>query len=255
MTMRWIRKDVLAGKVVFGTFLNLGSHITAEIAAQAGFDWVLLDLEHGAGERTEVLRQLQAVEAGGATPVVRLGWNDRPLMKRILDLGALGIMVPFINTAEAAREATTSLQYPPQGERGTAVFCRATRYGVEFDRYFAEANEELLSVVQIETQEAVENAEAIAAVDRVDVLFVGPMDLSVSLGMPRQFDRPEFRERLLKVVSACKKHGKAAGILAPNAEVAAQFLADGFTFVAAGSDGAVVASGLASIAETLRSTR
>jgi 4-hydroxy-2-oxoheptanedioate aldolase len=253
--MKWIRETVLSGDLVTGTFLNLGSHVTAEVASQAGFDWVLLDLEHGAGDRAELLRQLQAVESGGAVPIVRLGWNEMPAFKRTLDLGARGIMVPFVNTAEEASRAAASLQYPPDGERGTAVFCRATSYGAEFETYFAEANANLLSVVQIETAEAVKNADAIAGVDRVDVLFVGPMDLSVSLGMPRRFDEPVFREALSQVVAACRQHGKAAGILAPDPEVAGRFIELGFTFVAAGSDGAIVAAGLGNVARALNAQK
>lgn len=249
--MDWIRKRALAGDLLTGTFLNLGSHVVVDVASRVGFDWLLLDLEHGAGDRPELLRQLQATTSGNSCPIVRLGGNDVTLCKRVLDLGALGIMVPWVNSAAEAEQAAQAIQYAPAGVRGASVFSRATGYGFEFDEYFAEANDNLLLITQLETPEAVKDAENIAAVPRVDVLFVGPMDLSVSMGIPRQFDHPDFNAALKSVVAACKKHGKAAGILAADPSLADRFIEMGFTFVAAGSDGSVLAAGMAKIAQQL----
>lgn len=253
--MNWIRQRVLERKLLAGTFLGLGSSLTAEIAAGSGFDWILVDLEHGAGDRPQLVGQLQAITGSPAAPVVRIHWNDQPTFKRILDLGASGIMVPFVSTPAEAEEAAASIQYPPEGERGVAILTRASGFGVHFDEYFEEANRNLLLVGQIESVEGVKNAEAIAAVDRVDVLFVGPMDLSVSLGIPRQFDHPDFRAALAEVVEACKKHGKAAGILAGAPAQLERFVEDGFTFIACGSDAGLVAAGMRNIVSSFDSLR
>lgn len=245
--MKWIRERVQAGELLSGTWLNLGSIVTAEIASRAGFDWVLIDLEHGAGSDADLVGQLQAVECGGASAIVRVAWNDSVRFKRALDMGPAGIMVPYVNTAAEAFHAARAMRYPPDGNRGAARFHRANRYGQQFDAYMAHANGNLLTVVQVETAEAVRNADEIAAVEGVDVLFIGPLDLSVSLGIMGQVDHPDFRAAVRKVVEACRAHDKAAGILLPNADRIPAAVEDGFRFLAAGSDGTVVAAGMNAI--------
>ena len=235
--MKWIRERALRGEWMGGTFLNLGSSVTAEIAGKAGFDWVLIDIEHGMGDRQELLTQLQAVEATPASPVVRIAWNDPVRFKRVLDLGVSGVMVPYVNSADEARRAAAAMRYPPEGVRGVARLNRACDFGPSFNEYFKKANSQLLTIVQIETKTAIENLDEIAAVVGVDVLFVGPLDLSVSLGVPDQFDHPVEQEALAKVVKACRKAGKAPGILVANEDQLQQVKNLGFTFVAIGSDG------------------
>lgn len=230
-----------------GTFLNLGSSVTAEIAGKAGFDWVLIDIEHGMGDRQELLTQLQALEATPAAPVVRIAWNDPVRFKRVLDLGVSGVMVPYVNSAEEAMRAAAAMRYPPEGVRGVARLNRACDFGPSFNEYFKKANSHLLTVVQIETKAAIENLDEIAAVDGVDVLFVGPLDLSVSLGVPDQFDHPLEQEALARVVAACHKAGKAAGILVANEAQLKQVRKLGFTFVAIGSDGGAVVKEMRSL--------
>lgn len=249
--MKWIRESVLEGELFAGTFLNLGSSLTAEVAGRAGFDWLLLDLEHGCGDRQELIRQLQAIESTPAAPIVRLGGGDPVLIKRILDVGASGLMIPLVNSADEALRVVESMLYPPQGVRGVAGFTRAAQFGRGFDDYFAEANDGLLVVVQIETLRALENLEEIAAVDRVDVIFLGPLDLSVSLGRPKDFDHADFRAAVERIATVSKKHGKAAGVLAMDAPLASRYIDDGFTFVACGSDGGAVATGLCEIADAI----
>lgn len=249
--MKCLRQRVLGGEFLAGTWCNLGSSLTAEIAGLAGFDWVLLDLEHGAGDHSELLPQLQAVGATPAAPVVRVAWNDPVRFKRVLDLGAAGVMVPFVNTADEALLAVQAMRYPPQGVRGMARLTRAAGFGWEFDDYARRANAELLTVVQIETAQAVGNAAAIAAVDGADVLFVGPTDLSTNLGVPPSWNEAAFRDALQQVVSACRHAGKAAGILLSAPAQIEQAVADGFRFIALGSDGAVVAAGMKAAAEAL----
>jgi len=243
-----IRQRVLQGQVVSGTFLNLGSPLTAEIAGKAGFDWVIIDCEHGAGDHSELLHQLQALGGASAAPLVRIAWNETPRFKRVLDLGASGVMVPYVNDAQQAAAAITAMRYPPQGVRGVAVMNRGAEFGKTFDEYFATANQNLLTIVQVETQQAVQQAQAIAAVDGVDVLFIGPADLSASLGCLRNTEHPNFRQAMAQVVAACKSQGKAAGILLSKPEQIASYVDMGFTFIGIGSDGGVVQEGLTRLA-------
>ncbi len=248
--MNCIVNRVRNREVLTGTWLNLGSALTAEIAANAGFDWVLIDLEHGAGDHPQLVHQLQAVSGSRAAPIVRIAWNDAPRFKRVLDLGASGIMVPYVNNAADARQAVAAMRYPPQGVRGVAKMNRAAGFGEDFDDYFARANRDLLTVVQLETQEAIDNAEAIGAIDGVDVLFVGPADLSVSLGIAQQFDRPEFQAALDKVTQACQETNKTAGIISFVPDPG-ELIGRGFSFIGAGSDGSMVTQGMKRLAENM----
>lgn len=246
--MKYLRDRALAGELLAGTWCNLGSSLTTEMAGRAGFDWVLIDLEHGAGEYAALLHQLQALEGTPAAPIVRIAWNDAPRFKRVLDLGPSGIMTPYVNSAAEAERCAAAMRYPPRGIRGVAKLNRASNFGHDFEAYFASANDNLLTIVQIETEDAVRAAAEIAAVDGVDVLFVGPLDLSVSMGIPQQFDHPRFRAAQAQVVAACRAAGKAAGTLVWTPDRLARTLTDGFTFVALGSDGSLVATGMRRLA-------
>jgi 4-hydroxy-2-oxoheptanedioate aldolase len=250
--MKYLRKRVLSGEILAGTWCNLGSSLTVEMAGVAGFDWLLLDVEHGFGDLEALVPQLQAARATPAAPIARVAWNETPLIKRVLDMGASGVMVPYVCTADEARRAVAAMRYPPAGMRGVAKMTPATAYGRDFERYFAEANENLLTVTQIETAAGVENAAEIAGVEGVDVLFVGPMDLSVNLGVREQFDHPLYRQAMDTVLAACRAKGKAAGILLMSAAQIEPALEQGFTFVALGSDGGMVASGMRETADLLR---
>ncbi len=250
--MYYIREKVLAGEFMAGVWCNLGSGITAEIAASAGFDWVLIDQEHGPGDNETLLRQLQAMGSRPCAPVVRIAWNEMPRFKRALDLGAMGIMVPYIQTAAEAQKAVRYLRYPPAGVRGAAISPRATGYGVNFDDYFSNANDNLLSVHQIETAPAVKNINDIARVDGVDVLFVGPLDLSLNLDMPGRFEDPEFRKVLSGIARGAGKAGKAAGILLPSTGLIEMAHGMGFTFIAVGSDSGMVVEGMKNNITALR---
>jgi 4-hydroxy-2-oxoheptanedioate aldolase len=245
------RARVLSGEFLTGFWLNLGSPLTAEMAGLAGFDWVLLDHEHGAGGEETMLHQLQAVAATPATCLVRIAANEAPRFKRALDAGAAGVMVPYVSTADEARAAVNAMRYPPRGMRGVAKLTRASSFGANFDAYFAHAHEWLVTLTQIETADAVANAPAIAAVDGVDVLFVGPMDLTTSMGIPGQYGDQRFHDALARVATAAKGAGKAVGILLLDPANLGLVRELGYTVVALGSDGGAVVSGLKQSLATL----
>jgi 4-hydroxy-2-oxoheptanedioate aldolase len=250
--MNWIRQRVLARELMAGTWLNLGSSLTAEIAGRAGFDWVVVDLEHGAGDHESLLHQLHAISGTAAAPLVRIAWNEAPRFKRVLDLGPAGVVVPYVTTADEARQAVAAVRYPPAGIRGVASVNRAGGFGREFQSYFREANEGLLTVVQVETEATVGRIEEIAAVDGVDVCFIGPMDLSVSMGIPLQYEHERFVAALRRVGRVCRDAGKAAGILLSRPEQIEGVLEKGFTFIGLGSDGGVLMDGMVKMADALR---
>lgn len=250
-----LRSRIQAQEWLAGSFINLGSPLSAEIAGKIGFDWLLLDFEHGPGSDETLLHQLQAIAATPAVPIVRIAANEPARFKRVLDLGAAGVMVPYVNTPDEARAAVAAVRYPPQGVRGVSKFNRAAGFGEEFAQYFARSSEDLVTVVQIETAQAVENAERIAAVDGVDVLFIGPLDLSVNLGVPAQFDSPLLWDAIRKTARAAKTVGKAVGILLTQPSQAAALKELGFSLVALGSDGGAVVSGLKQNLSALRNPK
>ncbi len=249
--MRWIDRKKLETELMAGTFLNLGCANSVEIAADLGFDWLLIDLEHGNASLADLRGMLMACRGSASAPIVRIRSVDADTVKFVMDSGAAGIMFPFVSTAEEAQRAVQFMKYPPQGTRGVAGIIRATNYGRDWNQYFSEANEKSLVVVQIETAQAVEAAESIAAIEGVDVLFVGPLDLSVNLGCPGDFSPPHFVSALEKVIAACQKHGKAAGILSRPPFVA-QHKALGFRFLALGSDTGAIIAGLQQTRDAMR---
>lgn len=246
------RTRLLAGERLGGTFLNLGSPMTVEMAGCAGFDWLLLDHEHGVGGEETMFHQLQAAAATPAVPIVRIAANEPPRFKRVLDIGAGGVMVPWVNNAAEASAAVSSLRYPPRGIRGVAKITRACDFGATFGDYYAHAHEKIVLMVQIETVEGVKNAAAIAAVDGVDVLFIGPMDLTTSLGIQEQFDHPAFLEAVTQVTTAARKAGKATGILLHNPALLPICDKFGISVIALGSDGGHVNASLRQFAAMLR---
>jgi len=246
------RAKTLAGKWVGGCFINLGSALTAEIAGNSGYDWLLLDHEHGAGSDETLRQQLQATGCTPAVPIVRIAYNEIARFKRALDLGAHGIMVPWINTAAEAKAAVNATRYPPLGVRGVAKFNRGAGFGATFENYYTHAHEWIVLAAQIETPEGIANADAIAAVDGVDVLFVGPTDLTYTMGIRDQLAHPQFIEALKQVAVAAKRHGKAAGILVQTQDMVEKCRDMGYTFMALGSDGGSVAAGLKANAAILK---
>lgn len=243
--MKYIRSRVQNRETVYGVWCSLASSICGEIVAGAGYDWMLLDVEHAPGSPATLLPQLQAAAAFPSVPIVRVPILDRVWCKWALDLGASGIMFPNIDNAAQAEEAVSFMRYPPQGMRGVGPVVRASDYGRDFRRYAACAQRQLLGVMQIESPEAVEQCSAIAAVQGADVLFVGPADLGASLELPERFADPRFMETLRGIADAARGHGKAAGILLPSSDLAPAVREMGYTFIGVGSDAALLARALA----------
>jgi 4-hydroxy-2-oxoheptanedioate aldolase len=253
--MKNTKERLRRGDVLIGTFLNLGSSLTAEIVGRAGFDFVVIDLEHGAGSETDVLHQLQALESTPAAGIVRVESHERQRAHRVLDLGAAGIMFPRVNTGDEARRSVAGLAYPPAGVRGVASMNRACAFGSGFREYVAASADTLVGVVQVESEESLRHVEDIAAVNGVDVLFVGPLDLSQSLGILGQIDNPRFRSALEKTAAAARKHGKTAGILMPKADEFDRFCALGYSFLACGSDSAMVNTAARDLVQSMAADR
>jgi 4-hydroxy-2-oxoheptanedioate aldolase len=243
MTTPSLRTRIHAGETLFGVWAGLGSPIATELLGGAGFDWIVVDLEHGAATEAELLAHLTAIEGTGAAALVRPQSGERLRMGRALDLGAEGLVVPRLDTAEQAREAVTFLRYPPDGQRGVALLTRGARLGAVAHAGVASLNRDIVGIVQIETPSALHEADAIAAIDGVDVLFVGPADLSHSLGVPGQFTNATYLAALESVVAACRARGKAAGILLYDPASFGPHLEMGFTFVGLGADLSFVVNG------------
>jgi 4-hydroxy-2-oxoheptanedioate aldolase len=238
-----LRRRVLAGEPTIGLFINLGSAVSAEIVARAGYDWTVIDLEHGAGTETELLHQLLAIQATPTAAVVRVVSAERMRVGRVLDLGADGLMIPRLETLDDVTDTVSWMRYPPAGIRGVATGTRGAGYATVPHREIQALNERVLGVFQVESPAAVDAADALAGIDGVDVLFVGPADLSHAMGIPGAFDDPAFVAALERVAAAARAHGKGAGILLRDASEVPAYLARGYGFIGIGSDSGMVMSG------------
>jgi 4-hydroxy-2-oxoheptanedioate aldolase len=236
-----LRARLAAGRATLGTFVGAASPVTAEACAAAGVDWLVLDLEHGSGGEEQVRQVVPAAGAYGVATVVRVESAARIRIGRVLDLGAAGVMLPRLDTAAEVAEAVRHLRYPPHGDRGVATYNRACRFALD-PGALARAGGEVVGVVQIESASAVEQVEQIAALDGVDVLFVGPQDLSFNLGVPFALDSPAYLDAVDRVRAAAERHGKACGLLVGDGAAAARRLAEGWRFVAIGSDATLLAA-------------
>ncbi|MGA2123760.1 MAG: aldolase/citrate lyase family protein [Acidimicrobiales bacterium] len=234
-----LRERVREGQSTRGTFLNLGSAGAAEVCALAGFDWLLVDLEHGAGGEDGLVAQLLAGAAHGVPVLARVESSERIRVGHVLDLGAAGVMFPRLDTPDQVRDAIAHLWYPPSGDRGIAGYNRARQFGGD-GRENESVNASLLGIVQIETAPALQSVREIASIPGVDVLFVGPSDLSMALGIPGQFDHPVLLSAFDDVIAAAKESGVAAGILAVTPDRVGALASRGFTFIGVGSDSSLL---------------
>ncbi|HTY65059.1 MAG TPA: aldolase/citrate lyase family protein [Alphaproteobacteria bacterium] len=240
------------GRLQIGLWSSLCSNMAAEIISDSGFDWILLDTEHSPNEIPVLMTQMQAMERGTATPVVRAAWNDAVLLKRILDVGAQSVLIPFVQNAEEARRAVAATRYPPQGIRGTAGSARGSRYGRVKD-YLKNANAEICVLVQAETREALGQLEAIAKVDGIDGVFIGPSDLAASMGHIGELAHPEVQKAIEDAGRRLKALGKPAGILTLNEDEARRYISWGYTFVAVGADVGLLARSADALAKKFKS--
>ncbi|CUX56758.1 4-hydroxy-2-oxo-heptane-1,7-dioate aldolase [Agrobacterium tumefaciens str. CFBP 5621] len=236
-----------AGKSQIGLWCGLPGSYAAEIVAPAGFDWLLFDTEHSPSDVLTVLPQLQAVAPYQVSPVVRPAVNDPVLIKRFLDIGVQTLLIPYIQNAEEARAAVDGTRYPPAGIRGVAALTRATRFG-RVKNYAQNAARELCVLVQVETREALAHVEAIASVDGVDGVFIGPADLAASFGYPGQPGHPEVVAAIETTIAQLKRLGVPAGILTPDETFAARCIELGTLFTAVGVDVALLARGAEKLA-------
>jgi len=243
---------IAAGRLQIGLWSSLASSIAAELVADAGFDWILFDSEHSPNEVPGLLAQLQAAARGTASAIVRPAWNDAVLIKRVLDIGAQSILVPYVQNAEEARRAVAAVRYPPAGIRGVAAAARASRYGRVTD-YLKKADSEICLLVQVETRSALDELDAIAAVDGVDGVFIGPSDLSASFGHIGNPQHEKVQAALRRSAERLKAVGKPAGILTLNEEEARRYIGWGYTFVAVGSDIGLLGRGADALAKKFKS--
>lgn len=246
-------KHALAqGRLQIGLWSSLCSNMAAEIVSDSGFDWILFDTEHSPNEIPGLMAQLQAAARGTATPVVRAAWNDAVLIKRILDIGAQAVLIPFVQNAEEAKRAVAATRYLPAGIRGTAGSARGSRYGRVKD-YLKKANGEMCVLVQAETKAALDQLEAIARVDGIDGVFIGPSDLAASLGHIGDMQHPTVQKAIEDAGRRLKAVGKAAGILTLNEDEARRYIGWGYTFVAVGADVGLLARSADALAKTFKS--
>ena len=241
-----------AGETLFGTFAGLGSPVATELIGHAGFDWVIIDLEHGAGTESDLLTNLHALGTTTTTTLVRPQSGERLRIGRALDLGAHGIMVPRVDRPDQAREAVSFMRYPPDGGRGLALSTRGAGLGALGHTDIQAINRRILGIIQIESPSAVEHSPEIAAIDGVDVLFVGPTDLSHSLGIPGRFDDPAYLDALRHVTASTDAAGKVAGILLRDASSLPRHRELGFRFIGLGSDGAFITDGARAVLAAAR---
>lgn len=246
------KKALKEGKKQIGLWSSLGSNMVAEGIAHSGFDWILLDTEHSPNELPGLVTQLQAMKGGTATPIVRPAWNDAVLVKRLLDIGVQSLLFPFVQTPEEAKRAVAATRYPPQGIRGVATTARASNFGRVKD-YLKKANDEICVLVQVETMEAIGRLREIASVDGVDGVFIGPSDLAASMGHLGNFQHPDVQKVISAAIGEIRAAGKAGGYLTGVEDEAKKRLAEGYQFVAVGSDNGVLLKNTDALAQRFKS--
>ena len=239
------------GRYVTLGWLSVSHGFTAEIMARQGFDALCVDMQHGLTDMNDVWPMLQAISQTDTVPIVRVPWSDQVVIKRYLDAGAQTLLIPFVCTADEARAAVSYTRYPPQGVRGVGGTTRATRFGRVRD-YARLVQQELCVLVQVETKQALDELDAICAIDGVDGVFIGPADLHASLGHVAQTEHPDVLPLIDDAIRRIRAAGKAPGVLTPNTTLAQRWLDCGALFVAVGSDVGILARGAEALASRFR---
>tara|TARA_Y100000590_G_scaffold461894_1_gene624564 strand:- start:444 stop:1217 length:774 start_codon:yes stop_codon:yes gene_type:complete len=235
--MKSLKAKLRDGDRPLGSWLQIGDEIVTEIMAQAGFDWLVIDLEHSAIDLSQCLRMTRIIDLHGINPLVRLTSNDPLQIKRVMDCGAHGVVVPMVKSRDDAQRAVGAVRYPPAGERSVGLF-RAQRYGQSLEEYSAWLEQESVVIIQIEHIKAVEDLDSILEVDAIDALIIGPYDLSGSLGVLGELDHPLVMDALDRVLQTAKDRGVPAGthVVSTDPQAAADALESGFDFIAFGVD-------------------
>lgn len=235
--MNSLKEKLQKNELTIGSWITLGHPAIGEIMAQAGFDWLTIDMEHSAIDLGEAQALMQVISLSGCAPLVRVGDNDPYLIKRVMDAGAYGVIVPMVNTKDEAVRAVEAVKYPPSGKRGVGLG-RAQWYGLEFQKYKEWVHRESVVIVQIEHIQAVRNLEAILGVKGVDGFIVGPYDLSGSLGVPGEFDNQKVKTALARVIKIAKRMKKTAGfhVVSPDPALFKSKFHEGYRFLAFGLD-------------------
>ncbi len=249
MNVNKTRVKMQAGQPAAGITLSLGAPLAGEVLAQAGFDFIMVDNQHGIWDDSSTLQAFRSIVLGGASPYVRVRQNDFYTIGRVLDAGALGVIVPMVNSRAEAQEAARAVRYPPRGGRSIGPFATAF-LGADYSQAI---NDEVYLAVQIESITAVEHADEILSVEGVDGCWVGPADLGASMGLDLSLpqDRARHEEAISEALAACHRHGKVPGIAARPDSTAARF-AQGFLFVTVGSDAMLLGDSAATLVASLR---
>jgi len=230
--MRGLKERLKQKDITIGSWITLGHPDIAEMMAKAGFDWLAIDMEHSVISLAQAQQLIQIIELCGVAPLVRVGENNPNLIKRVMDAGACGVIVPMVNSREDAKSAVNAVKYPPLGTRGVGL-ARAQGYGLEFEKYKRWVNKESVVIVQIEHIKAVNNLEEILGVDGVDGFIVGPYDLSGSIGAPGDFKHPKMRKAISRIMQVAKRYNKVAGfhVISPDAQEVKAKIKEGFRFI------------------------
>jgi 4-hydroxy-2-oxoheptanedioate aldolase len=242
---------IRAGRQQIGLWVALSSHVSAEIVAGSGFDWLLFDGEHGPNDPPAMLPQLQAAAAYPVSAIVRPAWNDKVLIKRYLDIGFQSLLVPYVQSAAEAEAAVAAIRYPTRGVRGVAGSTRSSRFG-RIPDYARRAETELCLLVQIESREGLDNLDAIARTDGVDGVFIGPADLAAGLGHLGDMGHAEVQSAIKDAIARIRAAGKPAGILATDEATTRRYMEWGTTFTAVGVDAMILARETEKLAKLYR---
>ena len=227
-----LKNALSTSKVTIGSWITLAHPAIAEIMAKAGFDWLTIDMEHSAITLYQAQQLIQIVELCDVTPLVRVGENNPNLIKRVMDAGAHGVIVPMVNNKDDAIRAVNAVKYPPKGTRGVGL-ARAQGYGLEFEKYRKWVNKESIVIIQIEHIEAVDNLEEILSVQDIDGFIVGPYDLSASMGIPGEFEHPQVIEVLNRIMEVSQNYNVVLGfhVIPPDAEEVLKKINEGYRFI------------------------
>ncbi len=251
MPVNRFKRALCEGRPQIGLWSVLANASVTELLGASGYDWLLIDMEHAPNELPGVQAQLQALRSPVTTPIVRPPWNDMVWVKRVLDLGAQTLLIPYVQTAAEAARAVSNMRYPPAGRRGVAGGTRATQWGRIRD-YYQRAEEELCLLVQVESRQGLENLDAIAATPGVDGVFIGPADLSADMGHLGDAQHPQVQGAIEDAVRRIRQAGRAAGILARGEEQGRKWLEAGCLFVAVGVDASLLAQAADGLAAKFR---